>query len=146
MNETLKELNLIYKPNTEDYTKEELKLINQLLLGKHLFISYKTLCPECHIEEHNKRDKSKIDLSTMSAEEKLNYLENKANSRANKGDSYIKFKTWLDKQSEGRILSTKDLYKESGLNKVQLFKLKEKNSYIREWLNSHNVKRGYYKI
>lgn len=47
LNETLKELKLKYN-DTEYYINQELKLINNIMLGKQVKLKYKTLCTRCH--------------------------------------------------------------------------------------------------
>lgn len=39
--------------DTNDYTKEELRLITSVVLGEHLQTEYLTLCDTCHKEVHN---------------------------------------------------------------------------------------------
>lgn len=46
--ECLDKLGLEYKRNTEDYSKEELWLIKNLVLGVHTREKYTTLCKSCH--------------------------------------------------------------------------------------------------
>ena len=51
LNETLHEIALEYK-DTKNYSKSELKLITNVILGKHLDIEYMTLCKNCHEDLH----------------------------------------------------------------------------------------------
>ena len=53
LDETLLELKLEYK-DTKDYSSNELSLITNVVLGKHLNIEYLTLCEECHTKIHSK--------------------------------------------------------------------------------------------
>lgn len=74
------------------------------------------------------------------------FKESKADNRKNKGENYTKFKKWLDNQNKNREVSTKELYKESGLNNEQLRGLRKTNSFVKEWFDKHTVKRGVYKV
>jgi len=76
----------------------------------------------------------------------IEHQENKANTRLNKGISYIKFKNWLDMQMTGRLVKAKELLLESGLNTRKLGKLKETNTFVREWFKTHTVKKGNYLV
>jgi len=51
LEETLQELNLEYK-DIKVYNENQLKLITNIILGKHLQIEYLTLCENCHAEIH----------------------------------------------------------------------------------------------
>lgn len=55
--ETLEDLGLDYRENTEDYTEEQLKLISELMIGKQMKIKYSTLCKMCHskVEKGNQK-------------------------------------------------------------------------------------------
>lgn len=52
LDETLEELGLEYKKDIEGYSYEELNLITNVILGKHLDIEYLTLCEYCHSDIH----------------------------------------------------------------------------------------------
>lgn len=52
LSESLHELKLDYK-DTNKYTKSELSLIVNIILGKHLGIEYYTLCKICHKSLHS---------------------------------------------------------------------------------------------
>lgn len=62
--DTLVELGLEEYETIDNYTKLELKNIEEKVLGKHLFYTYKTLCIHCHLSViHRKHKHIKIDLS-----------------------------------------------------------------------------------
>jgi hypothetical protein len=52
LNETLLELEL-EELDTHDYTKKELNLIRNVMLGKQIKIQYVTLCEDCHRKVHD---------------------------------------------------------------------------------------------
>lgn len=62
MNEVLDELGLEYKTYKKFYSKDELKRIVDSFLGKHLQITYTTLCRSCHKKIHKTDMKIKIFL------------------------------------------------------------------------------------
>lgn len=74
------------------------------------------------------------------------FQESKADNRKNKGENYLKFKNWLDKQNKDRQVTSKELYSETGLNTKTLNKLKEKNSFVSNWFKEHSIKKGIYTI
>jgi len=74
------------------------------------------------------------------------FQESKADNRENKGESYTKFKEWLDSQIKGREVKSKILYEESGLDTKSLNKLKSKNKYVKLWFNNHTKCKGNYVI
>lgn len=62
--DTLIELGLEEYKTIDNYTELELKNIEEKVLGKHLFYTYKTLCIHCHLSViHRKHKHIKIDLS-----------------------------------------------------------------------------------
>ena len=54
LREVLDRLGYEYKPRKEDYTKEQLENITDMLLGIHIKSTYTTLCEKCHTEIHSK--------------------------------------------------------------------------------------------
>jgi len=88
----------------------------------------------------------KIKIENDKVKNTIEHQENKANTRLNKGISYIKFKNWLDMQMTGRLVKAKELLLESGLNTRKLGKLKETNTFVREWFKTHTVKKGNYLV
>ena len=54
LKESLNALKYDYKEMTEDYTKEELINITNMLLGIHISCKHKTLCETCHTILHKK--------------------------------------------------------------------------------------------
>lgn len=57
---TLDELNLEYLEDTSMYTKEQLNIITDLMLGKQVRTEYATLCKKCHVDIHNVKGKEKL--------------------------------------------------------------------------------------
>jgi len=55
LEETLRELNLECK-DTKDYIENQLSIITNIILGKHLQIEYLTLCKKCHANIHSLED------------------------------------------------------------------------------------------
>jgi len=53
LRETLDRLGYKYKIRKEDYSKEQLENITDMLLGVHIKSTYTTLCEKCHTEIHN---------------------------------------------------------------------------------------------
>ena len=76
----------------------------------------------------------------------IEFTESKADNRANKGVTYTKFKAWLDIQTKGRSVTSKELLSESGLNSKSLNKSKSNNSFVREWFKVHTTSKGNYLI
>lgn len=54
LHETLEQLNMPYK-DIKDYTKNEINNITDVLMGKHVFIEYLTLCGKCHRSLHKEQ-------------------------------------------------------------------------------------------
>ena len=59
LQETLSELNLEYNEDITIYTKEQRKIITDLMLGKQVRIKYTTVCKRCHVTIHNIYGKEK---------------------------------------------------------------------------------------
>lgn len=55
--ETIEELGLKFVNDKDYYSKNELSLISNIMLGKQVRSSYVTLCTECHKEIHSKEGK-----------------------------------------------------------------------------------------
>jgi len=53
LREVLDRLGYEYKPRKEDYTKEQLENITDMLLGVHIKSTYTTLCETCHTDIHS---------------------------------------------------------------------------------------------
>lgn len=83
LRKTLKIFNLEEK-DTDEYTKEELNIITNYMLGMQVKQKYKTLCNKCHMEEHSKRINydEKYGIETIritdkeKVKEKLEYMKN----------------------------------------------------------------------
>ena len=54
LNETLEQLNLDYYEDVSMYTEEQLRLIQDIMIGKQMKIKYITCCEPCHMELHTK--------------------------------------------------------------------------------------------
>lgn len=52
LDKTLKSLNLEYKKDKNEYTKQELECITNMMLGMQLKSKYATLCTKCHDDYH----------------------------------------------------------------------------------------------
>jgi hypothetical protein len=74
------------------------------------------------------------------------FQESKADGRKNKGVAYTKFKDWLDVQVDNREVKTKELLLESGLESKELNKVRNKNSFVKEWFKEHTISKGKYII
>lgn len=72
-------------------------------------------------------------------EEKL--MNRKANDGKLKTNPQILLE-YLKKLDKGRVISTKEIYNESGLNKSQFDKAKKDNPILKEWFIQHKSKRG----
>ena len=83
LRKTLKLFNLEEK-DTSEYTKEELDIITNYMLGVQVKQKYKTLCSKCHMEEHSKQinynERYGIETIRITDEEevkeKLEYIKN----------------------------------------------------------------------
>lgn len=81
LDKTLKELNLEYKEDTEEYTKEQIKLITDIMIGKQMRTKYTTVCRSCHVMIHNVYGKERpflkgsiIDVELIEKELREKYL------------------------------------------------------------------------
>ena len=72
-------------------------------------------------------------------EEKL--MNRKANDGKLKTNPQILLE-YLKNLDKGRVISTKEIYNESGLNKSQFDKAKKDNPILKEWFIQHKSKRG----
>jgi hypothetical protein len=62
--DTLKELNIEYKKDTDEYSELDILNIVEKILGKHLYYNYKTVCYNCHMKitkEQLRTDKRRSD-------------------------------------------------------------------------------------
>ena len=83
LRKTLKIFNLEEK-DTDEYTKEELNIITNYMLGMQVKQKYKTLCGKCHAKEHstliNYDEKYGIETIRITdkekVKEKLEYMKN----------------------------------------------------------------------
>jgi len=106
LDETLLELKLDYK-DTKSYSKDELSLITNIILGKHLSIDYLTLCKKCHTAIHS---------------------ENWAKTCTGNQRYYEKQKLIKHMQSKNNIVNILPIYLENIIGK-RLFKDKQKELY-----------------
>jgi hypothetical protein len=88
--------------------------------------------------------KKKGNLINIIDDELNEFKESKADNRKNKGVTYTKFKAWLDIQTKGRSVTSKELLLESGLDSKSLNKSKSSNSFIREWFKEHTISKKNY--
>jgi len=87
LKETLDRLGYEYKLKKEDYTREQLENITDMLLGVHIKSTYTTLCEKCHVEIHKNGElinhflrKEKLNIIDI---EDINNLEKYLNSILN---------------------------------------------------------------
>jgi len=133
LKETLDRLGYEYKLKKEDYTREQLENITDMLLGAHIKSTFTTLCEKCHIEIHR------------NGELAVNYLFRKSSER-------IKIEKELDKIDLKNLLNQMigiKIFKEEQYNfKQSLFKLlhspKERNGsvglkVINNFIEEHNL-------
>lgn len=154
LKETLDRLGYEYKLLKEDYTKEQLENITDMLLGIHIKSTYTTLCEDCHNEIHsggelihhflkrqNNYIKTEYQLNTL-----LNYLNNTIDQKLfkeeiiNLQNILLKLSSII-KSSHGSIgINTiKNMLKEHNLNY-------EINSYKEYSRKSDNYKKTYWMI
>lgn len=152
LKETLDRLNYEYKPLKEDYTKEQLENITDMLLGIHIKSKYTTLCEKCHTEIHSSGELIKHFLRRIKSEkiiikpedkalliEYLNSIANKVILRATNREELITKIGLIDNHNsnikENRIKLLKNI---KSLNKY--LKDIEVNFYIKQFSTSKTIK------
>ena len=83
LDETLEQLQLEYYEETDNYSKEQLQLIRDVMLGKQMKVEYVACCESCHLELHNGNyfkgrtvitKKYKTEINEYTHKEKLNLV------------------------------------------------------------------------
>ena len=83
LDETLEQLQLEYYEEIDNYSKEQLQLIRDVMLGKQMKVKYVACCESCHLELHNgnyfksrtvSTKKYKTEINEYTHEEKLSLV------------------------------------------------------------------------
>jgi hypothetical protein len=139
LKESLDRLNYEFKDSIDDYTKEELINITDMLLGIHISCKYTTLCEDCHIKLHKGGGMRKQYLKKKIRKKRKNNKKEQKGVREfinlleelDSGKEYLLndllFKINYNPKSFNRLWKNKNVQEVSNKLNIKLIRIKNKN-------------------